>query len=91
MKRMNHLFCTFMISVSLSGMLVISADAKSGYKRPKKTDTTVSQTLDNSWDGDLDSNWGYDYSLNPNEFGQNLYGPYGDFGYGGLGYGYETW
>ena len=53
----------------------------------------LSQTkkIDDGWDSDLDSNWSYDYSLNSVEFSQNLYGPNGDFGYGGFGYGYGSW
>jgi hypothetical protein len=89
-KDLRNLY-GFVVAVFLINMLVTSADAKLLHSNPAKTDRIISQNIDDSWDGDLDSNWGYDYSLNPNEFGQNLNGPNGDFGYGGFGYGYGGW
>ena len=91
MKTVQKSICSFVLAVFLIGIFATSADAKSRHKYPSKSNTVASQPIDNGWDSDLDSNWGYDYSLNPSEFGQNLYGPYGDFGYGGFGYGYGGW
>ena len=91
MRNIMNKFCSFGVSVLFLSMLVTSADAKPRHKYPTKANTNIGQNIDNSWDGDLDSDWGYDYSLNPNEFGQNLNGPNGDFGYGGFGYGYGGW
>ena len=90
-KIFQNTFCNFFITAFLIGILSTSANAKSRYKYPAQSNTITNQQIDNGWDSDLDSNWGYDYSLNPNEFGQNLYGPNGDFGYGGFGYGYGGW
>jgi len=91
MARVQKIFSSLTIGAFLIGMLSTSADAKSHHKYHTQSNTVTNQQIDNDWDGDLDSNWGYDYSLNPNEFGQNLYGPNGDFGYGGFGYGYGSW
>ena len=91
MNSAQKILYIFAISLCLMGMFANSADAKSLHKYPAQSNTAVSQPVDDGWDSDLDSNWGYDYSLNPNEFGQNLYGPNGDFGYGGFGYGYGGW
>jgi hypothetical protein len=91
MVRVQKLFSSLTISAFLIGMLATSADAKSHHKYHTQSNTVTNQQINNDWDGDLDSNWGYDYSLNPNEFGNNLYGPNGDFEYGGFGYGYGSW
>lgn len=89
-KNLNNLH-VFVVAVFLMSALITFADAKSRHNNPAKTNRIISQNIDDSWKGDLDSNWGYDYSLNPNEFGQNLNGPNGDFDYGGFGYGYGGW
>lgn len=91
MNRVQKTFNSLAIAAFLVGILATSADANSSHKYSTKPNTLTRQSIDNDWDSDLDSNWGYDYSLNPNEFGQNLYGPNGDFGYGGFGYGYGGW
>jgi hypothetical protein len=91
MNRVQKTFNSLAIAAFLVGILATSADAKSSHKYSTKPNTLTRQSIDNDWDSDLDSNWGYDYSLNPNEFGQNLNGPNGDFGYGGFGYGYGGW
>lgn len=91
MSRVQKTFNSLAIVAFLVCILATSADAKSRHKYSTKPNTLTRQSIDNDWDSDLDSNWGYDYSLNPNEFGQNLYGPNGDFGYGGFGYGYGGW
>ena len=89
-KDLSDLY-VFVVAVFVMSVLVTSADAKSRHNNPAKTDRIINQNIDDSWDGDLDSNCGYDYSLNPNEFGQNLNEPNGDFGYDGFGYGYGGW
>ena len=91
MKNAHKLFYNFSIATVLVGKLITSADAKSHHKYPAEPNAFRSQSINDGWDSDLDSNWGYDYSLNPSGFGQNLYGPYGDFSYGGFGYGYGSW
>lgn len=83
MKNTLKRFFIIYVAEVLFGILVTSADAKLRHKYFTKSTIFTSQPVENGWDSDLDSNWGYDYSLNPSEFGQNLNGPVGDFGYGG--------
>ena len=82
----GHVIAGFLIC-----MLTTSSHEKSHYKYHSQSNAITNQKIDNGWDSDLDSNWSYDYSLNSVEFSQNLYGPNGDFGYGGFGYGYGSW
>lgn len=62
-KDLRNLY-GFVVAVFLISMLVTSADAKLLHSNPAKTDRIISQNIDDSWDGDLDSNWGYAARLN---------------------------
>ena len=85
MRSTRNVFSSFASTVILIGTLPTSAVAELRHKYPAQSKTIVSQPVDDGWDSDLDSSWGYDHSINPNVFGQNSYGPNGDFAYGGFG------
>lgn len=77
----------FLCSFSL---LSLPAEAKSRYRHQPQPAAPTTKSIDDSW-AELDNNWGYDYTLDPSEFGQGLYGVDGVDGFDGSGYGYGSY
>ena len=71
-------------------LICLPADAKSRNSHQTPTTAPTTKSIDDSW-AELDNNWGYDYTLDPSEFGQGLYGVDGVDGFDGSGYGYGSY
>lgn len=71
-------------------LLSVTAEAKSRYGHQPTPATPTTKSIDDSWE-ELDNNWGYDYTLDPSEFGQGLYGVDGVDGVDGSGYAYGAY
>ena len=70
--------------------LTLSAEAKTRHGRQSVSSAPTTQSIDDGW-AKLDNNWGYDYTLDPSEFGEGLYGVDGVDGFDGSGYGYGSY
>jgi hypothetical protein len=65
-------------------ILSLPTEAKSRYGHQSSPATQTTKLIDDSW-AELVNNWGYDYTLDPSEFGQGIYGI---DGFDGSGYDY---
>jgi hypothetical protein len=71
-------------------LLSVPVEAKSRYGHQTPQAAPTAKSIDDNW-AELDNNWGYDYTLDPSEFGQGLYGVDGVDGFDGSGYGYGSY